>query len=250
MNIRVQLRATADHTVSLLQADRSTNLGSPNSVIQEVGVARLANRQLHVGLLGADDLAGQGSLDTVCVDGGGSDGRVEAIVQPRDGHEPCWLENLQVIDQSNNITTEEADGRSLGQGGLVDHPSVNVSQGQVGDVDVLVGDSSGGSRSRKTSHGVAMGQNDTLGHACGPRSVVDGDVVGRTRRAHGAARLQAERLDVGHGVDLNAMLGSDTVQDRQLGVASRLAGVQGVEADDELEGGESWRKLQQDRNVR
>lgn len=117
-------------------------------------------------------------------------------------------------------------------------------------MDIVVTDGSSGSSAGDSGDRRAVGENDTLGHAGGTGGVVDGGDVLPARRHGLTPRASADSLDLGHGVDLDAILGSNGVQYLELGVAGFLTGIQGVEADDGLERGETGGEFEESRDVR
>lgn len=98
VHVRVELGGTADHGAGAVEAHALENLLGPDAVIQEVLVGGLAGRQGHALLLGLHNVAGQGALEAVGVDGGGLHSAADAVVQTRDGHEAGRAQDLHVLN--------------------------------------------------------------------------------------------------------------------------------------------------------
>ena len=83
-------------------------------------------RGIHGGLLGADDVAGEGALETGLLNGGGANGTTEAVVETGDGGEKGRFELLQVVHQTKDIAMEKANGAACPEGAGFVHAFVDV----------------------------------------------------------------------------------------------------------------------------
>ena len=247
--VRVELSTSADHGTGILETDGGANLASPDLVVEEVGVVSLADGESHGGLLGVNDVARQAALEAGSLNSGNANGGVEAVEQTGDGDESVGLEELEIIDETQDITTEESYGGTRHDGELVDETSVNVSQWQVRKVDVAALDVAHSTAAADSSDRVSLGHDDTLGGTSGTRCVVDDGLVLPRGRSDGASGGSTNLLDFLNGVDLDAMLGGDLVENSALGVTGLLSVVERVERNDNLDSGGARSKLEQHSDV-
>ena len=247
--VRVELSTSADHGTGIVETDGRANLASPDLIVEEVGVVSLADGESHGGLLGVHNVARQAALEAGSLDSGNANGRVEAVEQTGDGDESVGLEDLEIVDETQYITTEESYGSTRHDGKLVNETSVNVSQWQVRQMDIAALDVAHGTAAADGSDRVSLGHNDTLGGTSGTGCVVDNGLVLPRGRSDGAAGGSTNLLDFLNGVNLDAVLGSDLVENSALGVTGLLSIVEGIERNDDLDSGSARSKLEQHGDV-
>lgn len=247
--IRVELSTSADHGTGILETDGGANLASPDLVVDEVGVVGLADGESHGGLLGVNDVARQAALEARSLNGGNTNGGVEAVEQTGDGDESVGLEELEIVDETQDITAEESHGSTRHDGKLVNEASINVSQWQVRQVDIAALDVAHGTAAADGSDRVSLGHDDTLGGTSGTGCVVDDGLVLPRGRSDGASGGGTNLLDFLNGINLDAMLGGDLVENGALGVTGLLSVVEGIERNDDLDGGSARSKLEQHSDV-
>lgn len=250
VDVGVELGGTADHGASARETNTLEDLGGPDLVVEEVLVGGLARRKLHAGLLGLNDTAREGTLEALLLNRGGLDGRVDAVEETGHRHETSWAQELNILHKLGDVTVEVTDAGAFSESSLVSHATIDMRKGKIRQMDVASRDALVGTSSRDTGNTVGVGDKDTLGVTSGTRGVVDGQNILGLGRAHWAAGAGTQRLHALHGEDLKANLGGRSVQERQLGVAGHLTGIEGVQGDDELEAGHAGRKLQESGDVR
>ncbi len=124
---------------------------------------RLSRRELHARLLSLDDAPRGVPLEAVRLDRRSLDGRVDAVVQPGDGEQARRLQDLQILDESSDVSVEVADSCPLGERSLVGHATVDVGKREVGQMGVVGSNGVGNTGSGEASDRGGVRDDDSLG---------------------------------------------------------------------------------------
>ncbi|KAI6759075.1 hypothetical protein HG531_013836 [Fusarium graminearum] len=236
LNIGIKLSAATDHTVNPVHTHSGLDLGSPDSS--------------HVGFLGIDNTSGESATDTIGFNSSGANGRIETVEESGNRDETSGLEDLHIVNQTQDIASEETNRSTLSDSNLINESAVNVGKRQVRHVNILGAHVAVGSATCDSRNGVPVGDHNTLGVTSSTRGVVDGADILAGRRLRRTSRLGANLLNLSHGKDLNPMMRSNLVEDRGFGVRSQLTLLKGVKRHDEFQTWKSRRHLKKNRDMR
>ena len=246
----IQWCRSRNHAASALETESGLELWSKDSVVQEVLIGLLSFWELEAGKLCGNCSAAEGTLDSWCLESLCADGGTESVVETWDGDETSWLQDLHIIDKAEDVTTEVTDGRSASQSTLLSDTLVNVSEGEVRDDNIVGGSIGNNTSDGRSGNSVAVGENDTLWIAGGTGGVVNGNCILWAWGLHWCGRLGASGLNVPQAVNGDAELLGNGVKKLTLGVSWLVVVVEWVQADNHLQGWESWSELQEGWDMR
>lgn len=246
----IQWCGSRNHAASALETESGLELWSEYSVVQEVLVSLLSLRKLERCELGGNGAAAERTFDSWCLESLCADCGTESVVETWDGDKAGWLQDLHIIDKAENITTEVTDGRSASQSTLLSNTLVNVSQWKIRDDNVVGGSVGDNASDGGSGNGVTVSENDTLWIASGTGSVVNGDGILWAWGLHWCGRLSTSRLNISQAVNGDAELLGNGVKKLTLGVSWLVVVVEGVQADNHLQGWEPWGELQEGWDMR